>query len=263
MNAPALAWLNGSFQPLSDTHIPVTDRGFLLADGIFDTMAAAGGHLIHPQEHLKRLYENASVMALEIPYAPEILLQAAVRLVDENGLQSGHVSIRTTVTRGTAPRGLKPPAPSGTIPTVLMTATAFDPGHFEKPARLILSRDVRRNEGSKLSRIKSLNYGDNILAVMEAQRAGVDDALMMNNKGHIACGTNCNVFIVKDGKWITPPLSDGVLSGITRSKILQEKEALEASFDEKALKSADQVFITNSIIGLRPVVQIDKTRYSL
>lgn len=253
-------WYQGEFCAAEDVKIPVTDRGFLLGDGIFDTMAAHDGALEHPEDHLDRLFENAAVMALPIPYKKDAFQDAAKQLLEGNALLTGHISLRTTITRGTGKRGLAPP--QNPDPTILMTATAFDPKPFKSPAKLIIAKSVRRNEGSPLSLIKSLNYGDNILAKIEADKAGADDALMMNNKGHMTCGTNCNLFIVKNGQWMTPPITDGVLEGVTRKHIIKEHNAIEQSLSVGHLMAADEVYISNSIIGLRPVTQINDKVYN-
>lgn len=258
MTAPVI-WNKGAFINSDNASIPITDRGFLLGDGIFDTMAAHDGVFQHAKEHMARLFENAEVMHFDLPYTQDEMLNTAKELLTHNGLLTGHISVRTTITRGTGPRGLAP-AKNPDL-TIIMTATPFDPSLFAAPAKLIIAKSVRRNEGSALSRIKSLNYGDNILAKLEADEAGADDALMMNNKGHIACGTNCNLFIIKGGRWFTPPIEDGVLAGITRADIMSAHNVTEQSLSKGHIMAADQAFISNSIIGLRPVAAIDTKNF--
>ncbi len=246
-----VAWLNGQFTAFKDISISPADRGFLLGDGVFDTMAARDGKLLHPEDHVRRILHNAGILKIVVPYRQEDFIQALPDLLHKNGLGQGYASLRTTITRGVGPRGLAPP--TAAQPTVLITATAFDPAFFKEPATAIIAETVRRNENSPLSRIKSLNYGDNLLAKMEAIEKGADEAIMLNNAGHVACGTNCNIFIQEGAEWITPPLTDGILDGITRRHLIEEKPAIEEHITVDRLLAADTVYLTNSIIGVRTV----------
>jgi branched-subunit amino acid aminotransferase/4-amino-4-deoxychorismate lyase len=116
---------------------------------------------------------------------------------------------------------------------------------------LIIANDVRRNEGSPLSRIKSLNYADNVLAMREAMQHKADDAIMLNNKGMVCCAATANIFIVLDGQWMTPPLTDGVLDGIMRAEMIRERAAQEISISVDDLKRAEEIYLTSSLIGMR------------
>lgn len=255
-----IIWFNGSFIDENIATIPVTDRGFLLGDGIFDTMAAKDGDIFYAEEHINRLFNNADVLNITIQYTKKQLLDIAQELLQKNEMKTGHVSLRTTITRGTGARGILPP--DNPEPTILMTSTFFNPEQFKKPAIAIIAQNVRRNEGSPLSRIKSINYGDNIIAQMEAKQKGADTALMMNNARNIACATNGNIFIIENKTYITPPISDGVLGGIIREKIIKTHHALEENINTERLLNSDSVFITNSILGIRPVEKINDTVFN-
>lgn len=247
-------WINGELKDQDLASIPCNDRGFTLGDGVFDTMLANDGVPVWPNEHFARLTYNASVFGIEFTLEFE---KTARALLDQNGLTQGRYAIRTTITRGAGARGLNPPEHGKA--TVLMTAA---PAPEKKHrAELVIAETVRRNEFSPLSHVKSLNYGDNILAVAEAREKGAEDAIMLNTAGHVCCATTSNIFIREGDKLLTPPLSDGVLSGITRQKIIDRHPVTEESFKPEKLFEADAVFLTNSIQGVRPVKRIDHTYF--
>ena len=179
--------------------------------------------------------------------------------LEANQLSSRGASLRLTLTRGPGPRGLiPPPRPQ---PTILITAASLSQTHFP-PAKAILAKDIRRNEHSPSSKIKSLNYLDNILARRQAEQAGADEALLLNTAGHLAEASTANLFIVNDGTLQTPPISDGALPGITRSVVLELAAKLsipaeEISITADDLQRAEEAFLTNSIIEIRPLVEVE------
>ena len=140
-------------------------------------------------------------------------------------------------------------------PTLLATLNPL-PSASRPPIRLIVARSVRRNEHSPLSLIKSLNYGDNILARREAESRGADDALMLNGRGHIACATVGNIFVRLGSHWMTPPLSEGILAGTARCRLIRLLEAIEHPIDEAALKDADVGLVSNSL-GVTAIREVD------
>ena len=260
-NSSHYVWLNNRIIPENSAHISKEDRGFLLGDGVFDTMAAIQGQPIEAELHFQRLSENCAIMNLNTGYEQRRWLQQIEELINKNNLNHKYASIRTTITRGRGQRGLLPAKCKS--PTILITAKAFNPHFMARPARVIISTKTRRNEGSPLSQIKSLNYGDNIIARMEAAELGADEALLLNNKNVISCGTSSNVFIAVNDEVYTPPLSDGVLNGIVRQKILSmaapKSRIIEKSITAEDAENAKAVFITNSLIGIRPVSHLNGT----
>lgn len=280
-----ILYLNGHFIEQDNAHIPITDRGFLLGDGVFDTMAVKDGIPLYAEAHAARLSDHAESLGIPLSAATANILRPAALdapppspssaskttnlelckiiegLIERNNLKTGYAAIRTTLTRGPGQRGLATPTPEDTRPTLLITIAPFDPAPFAKPATAIIAQSVRRNEGSPLSRIKSLNYGDNILAQNEAAAAGVDTALMLNNAGHVACATNGNIFIEEKGRLYTPPLSDGVLNGIMRQTILDQHDVTEQSLTPERLSAADALWVTNSLIKIRPVQSLNGHAY--
>lgn len=238
----SLVWCNGAFIPENEASVAVTDRGFTLADGIFETLRAVGSRPLWLAEHLARLRAGAEFLGLFIAHDDAVLEAAIVGLLENKGLAES--AVRITLTRGpTSQRGLWSSDNPG-HPTLLITAAAT--GKMP-PQRMVISRATRRNEHSPLSCIKSLNYGDNILARREAIASGASDALMLNTQGHLACATVGNVFFRIDGQWVTPKLSDGILPGLARAKIIQTTAASERTLAEPDITQADAAFISNSL----------------
>ncbi len=247
----SLVWCNGEFIAQSEASIAITDRGFTLADGIFETLRAVGSRPLWLPEHLARLRTGADFLGLLIVYDDAAVEAAIVRLLEHNGVAES--AVRITLTRGpTSQRGLWISDNPG-HPTMLITATAA--GKMP-PQHMVICRTTRRNENSPLSGIKSLNYGDNILARREAIQKGATDALMLNTQDHVACATVGNVFFRINGQWVTPKLSDGILPGLARAKIIPRIAANERTLAEPDLRQADAAFISNSL-GCTVVASIE------
>jgi branched-chain amino acid aminotransferase len=246
----AAIWLNGEIVDDSDARLSVHDRGFTLADGVFETMRARGGRVLWLADHLARLRAGAALLRIPCPLADAAIADGAARLAAGAGREA---AVRLTLTRGPAARrGLWPPG-EPVRPTMMATAAALPERHA---VRVVVARSTRRNEHSPLSRIKSLNYGDNLLARQEASGRDADDALMLNAAGHVACATVGNVFLRLDGGWITPPIADGVLGGLARARLIRRLAAREASIAEREVASAQCAVISNSL-GCTSVRAID------
>lgn len=254
-----LAWVDGEMVPEDGARVSVMDRGFTLGDGVFETVRAVGGRVFRLEEHLSRLELSAKTIGLEVPVDRADLGNAIGSVLGANGLPDALV--RVTVSRGIASRGLMPPdMPS---PTVVIVATVFDGRRraaHERGYRVVIS-SIRRNEHSPLSRIKSCNYLDSLLARMEAATQGVDDALLLNTAGNLACASSSNVFVVSDGALLTPDLESGVLDGVTRRAVLEIAEGSRIPCEQRAiavdeLGLAEEVFVTNTALGVMPVVEI-------
>ena len=256
---PAL-YVNGSFYAEEELSLSALDRGFTLGDGLFETMRASGGRIFRLPQHLTRLRQGASV--LEIPLPPAEELTASLQDVLSR-LPDGQVTLRLTITRGIdRGRGISiQPNPS---PTVVIRATPLAPYPAETYARGFRAgiSSIRRNESSPLSRIKSCNYGDSILARKEAEGQGYDEAIMLNSRGEVACATVANLFIVKDGRLRTPPEESGVLPGITRACILELAGTLSVQveatpFGVDALLQAEEAFLCNTVMGIMPLTGVE------
>lgn len=238
-------WHNGAIKTEEDARIAVTDRGLTLADGVFDTMLAVDGVTEHQAAHFARLTKHAAVLGITIPYG-DFFTQIPM-LLQENGFTTGRHAVRTTITRGPGIRGLM--IPESPEVTVIMRASPVPDVAAE--CRLMVAHTVRRNEGSPLSRIKSLNYGDNILALREAVVAGADDAVMLNNAGFVACASASNIYVRVGADILTPPLPDGAMDGIVRAHLLESGFAREGRISAEQLYDSAEIYLSNSITGLR------------
>ena len=243
-------WLNGALIETATARIDPADRGFTLGDGVFETLRMQDGALLHAARHFARLQHGAGVLGVAIEYTNTALHEALLAVARAAGLKDA--ALRLTLTRGPAPRGLLPA--SNLRPTVLITAAPLPPPL--PPAHVVVARRTCRNEFSPLSRIKSLNYLDSILARQEAAEAGADDALLLNTRGHLAESSAANVFLQIDGMFLTPPVSDGALPGIQRQITLETSGAQERKITEQDLARATAGFLTNSL-QIRPLASIN------
>jgi len=247
--AEPLVWLNGALCPAGEARIDPADRGFLLGDGVFETMAAHARAVPELARHYARLCAGAALLRVPVTLTKEKLAEAIHDLLTANGLDEA--ALRLTLTRGTGPRGLLPP--SAATPTLLITTAPLPPPGG--PLRLVTSR-IRRDEDSPLSAIKSLNYLPGVLARMEAAERGADDALMLNRAGRVAETSAANLFVRLHGAWVTPPVSDGALPGIRRACLLDAGLVREAPVTVEELRQAEAVCAGNAL-SLRPVSAID------
>lgn len=244
-------WFNGAFLDGADARLSIADRGFTLADGIFETLLGIGERPVWLTEHLVRLRDGAAELGLHLAFEDQAIEEAVVALLRKHGFARS--AVRVTLTRGpAAKRGLWVDDQSS--PTLLITCAPSVT--VSEPQRVVIARTTRRNEHSPLSRIKSLNYGDNILARREALARGAADALLLNGQGHVVCATVGNLFARIAGAWITPPVSDGILPGIARGRIISCLKVRQASLSESDLHAADAAFISNSL-GSIDIAEID------
>lgn len=231
--------------------IPPDDRGLLLGDGLFETLLARDGLAPRLSAHLDRM--AAGCEALNLPFDRD----EAERLVSQAAPPSGRFAVRLTLTAGSGGRGLDRPA----APAPRLLATAAPSAPPAGPASLVIAR-TRRNEGSPAARLKTLSYLDNVLARAEAAAAGADEAVMLNNRGEVACAGAANLFWIEAGRLFTPRLDCGVLAGITRARVmaLEPVEAVAAGLE--ALERAEALFLTNSLIGVRPVSRLGERTFA-
>lgn len=239
----SVVWLNGSLVDQSEARVPVADRGFTLADGLFETIKAVGSTPFWLAEHFERLKAGAAEIGLTIPFSEDRISDAVDRLL-AGVAREAQSALRLTVTRGAAARGLWPKDAASQQPTCVLTVA---PGVAMPPQAFVVCRSTCRNERSPLSRIKSLGYGDNILARREAIDRGADDAIMLNTKGHVACATVGNIFLGIDGRWVTPPREDGILPGLARKRFIRELGAVESSITSDMIRKSDAGFVCNSL----------------
>jgi branched-chain amino acid aminotransferase len=252
--------MNGQLLPTDQAVVPVNDHGLLYGDGVFEGIRFYKRRAFRLQRHLQRLQLSARAIALEIPLSTDELTTVIERLIEAFADDDGY--IRLMVTRGAGALGLNPK--SCAQPNVIAIAdqlTMIDIGQ-QAGARLMVS-SVRRLPADGLDpRIKSLNYLNHILAKIEANHAGADEAVLLNAQGRVAEGTADNVFIVRNGRLLTPPCSEGALEGITRELVLQLArdngiETREQPLGVYDLYAADECFLTGTGAELIPVASID------
>lgn len=223
------------------------DRGFTLGDGLFETLRVKAGTVLRVEAHLARLAAGADLLGMPLPAID--LAMALRQTAEANGLSEG--VLRLTVTRGTGPRGVLPPAEPK--PTLVITAAPLAPPL--PPARLVIARNTRRNDRSPLAQVKSLNYLDGILARQEAARRGADDAVLLNTRDGVAETSIANLFAIIDGALVTPPRSEGVLPGVMRAAVIAAG-AQDRPLSMDDLASAEEILLT-SALGIRSVATLE------
>jgi branched-chain amino acid aminotransferase len=235
-------WMNGRIVSQDEARIDPADRGFTLSDGVFETMRIADGRFLWITSHLARLRSGAQTLSIPVPLADAEIVDGLRNLVTVSTMMN--CALRLTLTRGPAEkRGLWPPG-EPVRPTLIATVAPSPDG---PPAILVVANSTRRNEHSPLSRLKSLSYGDNILAKREAIERGATDAILLNCRGDLACCTVGNIFLQIRGRWTTPQLSDGILPGLARARVVKMLAAEERTIAASELKNATEAFITNSL----------------
>ena len=250
-------WVNGERQAADTRHLSARDRGFTLADGLFETMHVHAGTVFRLDRHLARL--ERGLEALGIPVRSELrqwVLDATAQVgVDEAA------AVRLTVTRGVGVAGVAPPADvDPTVVVAVSSLPAFPPEIYEKGLTAHLASG-RRNEHAMMAGFKTLAYTDAIAAFVEARRAGAQEAIFLDTEGHCSEATASNLFIWGGGGLLTPPLSCGALPGITRATILELAStlgvpAVERAFGPDELLSADEAFLTSSLRRITPLVRV-------
>lgn len=248
----SVVWFNGQFV---DGALPLDphDRGFLLGDGVFETVAVINHKPLWLDEHLQRMSQAAA--ELGITFNAEGLFAGLGVVLKKSDVQ--FEALRITLSRGKTSRGL---AGDGTSPSLLMTLDEFDAKNLFQSCRLKVSQ-VRRNEFAPSSRLKTLSYIDSIAAAREVA-ADADDALMLNTRGHVTSSTVANIFLVRGNELVTPSLNQGILPGITRRVLLDNAKKMGFAPVEKTVSledlfRADAVFLCNSLRFLRPVTTLN------
>lgn len=256
-----LIFLNDQFVKKEDAVVSVYDHGFLYGDGVFEGIRAYGGNVFRLDEHLTRLYDSAKSILLTIPYTKEEMTNIIVETLRQNNLKDGY--IRLVISRGVGNLGLDPR--SCVKPSVIAIAEPLRifPKELYETGLEIVTVATRRNRSDVLSpMVKSLNYLNNILVKIEANLAGVPEALMLNDQGYVAEGSADNIFIVKNNKLLTPPGHVGALVGITRNAIMdiarrKGYEVVEAVFTRHDVYTADEVFLTGTAAEVIAVNKVD------
>jgi len=255
-----LVYINGKFVPKEEASISIYDHGFLYGDGVFEGIRAYNGRVFRLYEHIDRLYDSAKAISLEIPLTKEEMKEVILETLRRNGLKDAY--IRPIVTRGIGDLGLDPRKCSN--PTVIVITQQWGAmyGDLYEKGLSAITVCIRRNPPESLPpNIKSLNYLNNVLAKIEANVKGGDEAIFLDVRGNISEGSGDNIFIVKRGKIITPPTLNN-LRGITREVAIEIVHRLniplyEAQLGLFDLYTADEVFVTGTAAEIAPIVKID------
>lgn len=254
-------WIDGQFVEKEAATVSVYDHGLLYGDGVFEGIRFYDRKVFKLKEHVDRLFFSARYIMLDVGMTPEALSEAICKTVEEDELENGY--IRVVVTRGTGNLGLNPySCPKARVIIISDSITLYPSEYYENGLEIITSATRRPTSAALSPQVKSLNYLNNIMAKVEAIRAGVLEALMLNEQGYVAECTGDNIFIVKNGTVYTPPVSDGCLDGITRQVVLSVCKELSIPAEERTMTrfdilSADECFLTGTAAEVIPVTNLD------
>lgn len=254
-------YVGGKLCDKEDAKVSVYDHGLLYGDGVFEGIRSYRGKVFRMAEHLDRLWNSAKAICLEIPISRQEMAKAIEDTLAVNGIKDGY--IRVVVTRGVGTLGLDPNRCSNPTVIVIADKIALYPDELYQKGLALVTVSVARMPSAALSpRIKSLNYLNNILAKIEGNQAGCIEALMLNHKGEIAECTGDNIFLVRQGRLLTPPIDAGILEGVTRDTVIGLAKQLGIDVAELPLTKhdvyiADECFLTGTAAELVPVVRVD------
>jgi aminodeoxychorismate lyase len=254
-----IIFLNGNFLPEADAFVPLSDRGFLLGDGLFETARVAGGQPFRFAQHLERLSRGADFLKIKLPFAPKELQKFAAQLIEKNNLPEA--VLRLTLTRGAGARGYS--IKGADQPTLAMTLHPLPPQNADEPLQWsLVTSSFRIPAGDALAAFKTTSKILNVLARAEAEAQGADEALLLNTNGEVAETAGGNLFWVYQDKICTVPTGRGVLPGITRAVVLEICQSLglatnKCVVEPEQLRRAEGIFVTQSALGIVPVASFD------
>jgi len=254
-------YINGKLYEKEEAKISVYDHGLLYGDGVFEGIRSYGGKIFRLEQHLDRLWESAKAIWLEIPMTKAEMAKAIHDTLAANNLSDAY--IRLVVTRGVGTLGLDPNKCERPQIIIITDSIALYPNELYEKGLEIITSSVPRVPPAALSpRIKSLNYLNNILAKIEGIQAGCIEALMLNHKGEVAECTADNIFLVRHGRLMTPPVDAGILEGVTRNAVIELAREMDIDVREVTLTRHDvyvahECFLTGTGAEIIPVVKID------
>jgi branched-chain amino acid aminotransferase len=261
-----IVYINGSFVSEEEAKISVFDHGFLYGDGVFEGIKAYNGRVFALDEHVDRFYESAQSIQLELPLSRSEMKNAIIETVRRNNLRDAY--IRPVASRGKGALGLDPRSCKKATVVIIVDAEIRHPedtggASLSQKGIKVITTAFRRNGPDVLSpRVKSTNYLNNILAKLQANAVGVQDAIFLNEQGFVCELTGDNLFIVKCSRVMTPPLWFGILDGVTRRVVLQIAkemglETVEEPLTLHDLYTSDECFCTATRVEVLPIVWVD------
>src|SRR6058998_2703881 len=257
----AKIYIDGKFYSEANAKVSVFDHGLLYGDGIFEGIRFYDARVFRLEQHFERLWNSARSICLDIPMTRQEMTEALLETIRQNHLRDGYV--RLLVTRGIGNLGLNPmQCKSPSVIIIVAAITLYHENLYRKGLTIVTCATRRCNPGALNPAVKSLNYLNNVMARIEADLAGADEALMLNDEGNIAECTADNIFVIKRGQIITPPVTAGALRGITRSVAFEIAEelgykTLKADITRHDVFAADECFLTGTAAEIIPVVSVD------
>ena len=254
-------FINDKLVDESEAKISVFDHGLLYGDGVFEGIRVYNGKIFEFEAHMKRLYLSAHAIRLKIPMNIETFSENVKKTVEANNITDGY--IRPIVTRGIGTLGINPlVCEKPQIIIIAATIQLYPKELYEQGLKVISANTMRIPPLCISTQVKSLNYLNNILAKLEALDFGVMEAIMYNNQGFVAEAAADNIFVVWNGRIITPPISAGALSGITRGVIIRLArengyEVSEENLTRYDMYTVDEMFLTGTGAEMIPVVEVD------
>ena len=254
-----IVFLNGKFVPEEQATVSVFDRSFLYGDGLFETMRVINGKPFRWWDHMERLREGGDFLGIKIPFGCKSLEKFANELIAQNKMPDA--LMRLTVSRGVGPRGYSPKGADK--PTLVMSLHPAPVMPNSGLARWkLVTASLRLPAGDALAQFKTANKLAQVLARAEADAAGADEAVLLNTDGHVVEGASSNLFWIEGKTVCTPPLTDGLLAGVTRAVTMEICQGLSLPITERAvtpeqLRRADGVFLTLSSIGVAEAIALD------
>lgn len=249
----SIIYVNGDYKDESAPLISHRDSGFMTGIGVFDSMLGVDKKPVHAQDHYDRLIHDAeTVIGIKPDLSFTDFEDIIKELIEKNDLGDGYIRIRSTITGGQ----VEGPLALAKQPTILVDVGESRGPKDVKPVTCTIIQNYPRIAGCELENCKRVDYSRSYTARQKAKEASAEEAILTNTDGNIACGATSNIFIEEDGILVTPPLTDGVLAGVTRRHIIADKNAKEESVSIERLQNADKAFLTNSFIGLREIEKI-------
>lgn len=254
-------WIDGKLYDKADAKVSVYDHGLLYGDGVFEGIRVYNGKIFECSSHIDRLWASAKAIRLAIPISKEQMCSAIEETVKANQFRDCYV--RAVVTRGPGDLGINPlKSPRPCVFIIADLISVYPREMYDKGIAVITSSVIRNHPNALSARIKSLNYLNNVLAKIEANDAGVSEAVMLNHEGYVSECTADNIFIIRRGEVQTPPTTEGLLEGVTRDVMMRLCRRLNLPCVEKRLErydlyTADECFLTGTGAEVIPVTKID------